>query len=142
VDIDGGVVRLEPGETKNGEARTFPFLVDPALGDLLVRQMKRTLALRQKQGRIIPWVFHIDGEPIGLFTKSWKRACRVAGCPGRLVHDLRRTAVRNLERAGVARSVAMKLIGHRTESIYKRYAIVSEADLSEAVKKAAERRGG
>src|SRR5439155_5507135 len=51
------------------------------------------------------------------------------GVPGRLVHDLRRTAVRNLERAGVPRSTAMQLTGHRTEAVYRRYAIVSEGDL-------------
>lgn len=57
--------------------------------------------------------------------------------PGKLVHDFRRTAVRNLERAGVPRSVAMKLTGHKTESIYRRYAIVSETDLAEGVEKLA-----
>src|SRR5262249_5245428 len=55
-----------------------------------------------------------------------------AGVPGRIPHDFRRTAVRNLERAGVPRSVAMKITGHRTESVYRRYAIVSAAELREA----------
>jgi hypothetical protein len=52
-----------------------------------------------------------------------------------LVHDLRRTAVRALNRAGVARSTAMMLVGHRTESIYRRYSIDDEASLREAVAK-------
>jgi hypothetical protein len=57
--------------------------------------------------------------------------------PTKLVHDLRRTAVRRLERAGVSRSVATKLTRHKTESVYRRYAIVAEADLAEGVQKLA-----
>ena len=63
---------------------------------------------------------------------AWKSACKAAGCPGGIPHDFRRTAVRNLERAGVARSVAMQMVGHKTEAIYRLYAIVNETDLQEA----------
>jgi hypothetical protein len=61
----------------------------------------------------------------------------MAGCPGRLMHDFRRTAVRNLERAGVPRSTAMKLTGHLTDSVYGRYAIVDSSMLEEGVAKLA-----
>src|SRR5262249_31157105 len=81
--------------------------------------------------------FHRWGKPIRSFHEAWVAACERARVPGRLVHDLRRTAVRNLERAGVPRSWAMKLTGHKTESVYRRYAIVSEADLTEGGRKLA-----
>jgi integrase len=71
------------------------------------------------------------GRPIRDFRKAWAVACRDAGLAGRIPHDLRRTAVRNLERAGVPRLVAMKMVGHKTEAIYRRYALVDEAMLRE-----------
>ena len=70
----------------------------------------------------------------GSFHAVWRGVCERAEVPGRLFHDLRRTAVRNLERAGVPRSWAIKLTGHKTESVYRRYAIVSEANLTEGVR--------
>jgi len=138
VDLRAGVVRLEPGTTKNGEGRVFPFAHHPRLDSLIRVQRERTTALQRETGRIIPFVFHRHGgKPIRSFHDAWHRACRMAGVPGKLVHDLRRTAVRNLERSGASRSVAMKLVGHKTESIYRRYAIVNEADLAQAVQKVA-----
>jgi len=87
-------------------------------------------------GQIVPWVFvHPDGSRIRDFRYAWAKACRAAGVPGRLVHDFRRTAVRNLERAGVTRSAAMKLTGHKTEAVYRRYAIVDSGMLQEAAAK-------
>ena len=73
--------------------------------------------------------FRDKGDPIKDFYGAWRAACRKVGVPGIVPHDLRRSAVRNLERSGVPRSVAMKMVGHKTEAIYRRYAIVAEADL-------------
>ena len=90
----------------------------------------------------MPHLFpHLRGRRAGRrrddFRKAWTTACVKAGVPGRLVHDLRRTAVRNMERAGVSRSVATKITGHRTEHVYRRYAIVRDADLQEAARRLA-----
>ena len=78
-----------------------------------------------------------ETTPIRAFRRAWAKACVEAGVPGRIPHDLRRTAVRNLERAGVPRSTAMALVGHETESIYRRYAINDEAMLKEGIEKLA-----
>jgi integrase len=104
----------------------------PELKIALIEQLARVEALEQRLGRVIPWLFpHLSGRRAGTrrrdFRGAWVAATRAAGCPGRLRHDFRRTAVRNLEPAHVPRSVAMKLTGHRTESVYRRYAIVSDA---------------
>jgi len=135
VDFGAGLVRLEPGTTKNLAGRMFPFT--PELRALLEAQRAHTTTLSSKLGRIIPMVFHRDGLPIKSFRRAWRSACKAAGVPGRIFHDFRRTAVRNLERAGVSRSVAMQMVGHKTEAIYRRYAIVNDADLRTAAVKLA-----
>jgi integrase len=73
----------------------------------------------RRSGQIVPWLFHPDGKPIKDFRKAWALACQRAGVAGKVPDDLRRTAVRNLERAGVSRSAAMAMAGHRSESIYR-----------------------
>jgi integrase len=134
IDWTAGTVRLEPDTTKNDEGRMFPFAVLPELSDVLKRQWEYTKALQREKGQLIGSVFHRDGRPIKDYRGAWDKACESAKVVGRIPHDFRRTAVRNLERAGVPRSVAMKLTGHKTESVYRRYAIVSEADLSDGLR--------
>jgi integrase len=135
VDLEKGWLRLEPGESKTREGRMFPLT--PELRDILSKQLERTRKLELATEQLIPWVFHRQGKPIRDYYGSWDKACEIAGFPDRLVHDLRRTAVRNLERAGVPRSAAMKMTGHKTESVYRRYAIVDEAMLREGAEKLA-----
>ncbi len=74
-------------------------------------------------------------RPVRDFRKDWQRACLAAGCPGLLFHDLRRSAVRRMINCGVRETTAMRITGHRSRSVFDRYAISNQADLDEAVKK-------
>ncbi len=134
MDFAGGEVHLDPGTTKTGEGRVFPLTAE--LRALLERSGAVTRERERALGRIIQFVFtRPDGEAVGSFNKAWARACRLAGCPGRVLHDFRRTAVRNLVRAGVPERVAMQLVGWRSRQMLDRYHIVSQGDLAEAAKK-------
>lgn len=130
VDQKAEEIRLEPGTTKNQAGRVFPFT--DTLRALVAALWAEHEALKAK-GVICRSVFHRNGKPIKSFRGAWATACTAAGLPGRIPHDLRRSAVRNMERAGLSRSVAMQLTGHKTEAVYRRYAITSEADLREGV---------
>ncbi len=141
VDLEAKIVRLDPGTTKNREGRVFPFTTYPQLDELLACQRAATRTLEKDRGSIIPWVFHRRGQRLTDYKHAWTKACVAAGHPGMLVHDLRRTAVRNLERACVPRSVATKLTGHKTEAVYRRYAITNEQDLAEGIAKLAKLHG-
>lgn len=89
----------------------------------------------------MPFVFHAEGIPLGesRFYNPWRAACKRAGVLGadgrpKRPHDFRRSAVRALETGGVPRSIAKRLVGHRTDSMYQRYAITTEDDLRAAVR--------
>ena len=133
VDFSARTVRLEVGTTKNREGRLFPFTAE--LGAVLDAQRARTRAVERERGIVCPWVFHRSGEPIRYFRRSWLTACRNAGTPAKVPHDFRRTAVRNLVRAGVPEAVAMKLTGHKTRAVFERYNVVSRGDLFDAAEK-------
>ncbi len=128
INLDEGWLRLEPGTTKTGRGRIVP----------LAAEVRATLAYWQAQtlqhAPACPWVCHYHGSRLRKIPKrTWRRICQEVGLPGRLFHDLRRTAIRNMVRAGVSERVAMEISGHRTRSVFNRYNIVSESDLFDAV---------
>jgi integrase len=127
VDLKEGIVRLEVGETKNDEGRIV--FVDDETKEMFLRRWR-------SRRRPLPWVFlNADGtDRVKRFYKAWKTACTRAGLSGRLFHDLRRTAIRNMVRAAIPERVAMKISGHKTRSVFDRYNIVSEADLRRAAR--------
>jgi integrase len=123
-DLFAGEIRLRMAHSKNRKPRVLPLRGE--LAEIIERARER----RRPDCR---FVFHLDGQPIGSFRKSWAIACKKAQLPGLLVHDLRRSAVRSLIRAGVSQTVAMKLPGHRSAEMFRRYDITSADDLAAAI---------
>jgi integrase len=134
VDLENKTVRLEAGETKNDEPRFIPLA-----GELL-EMLRMQKELRDSTWPQCPWVFSRNGKRIKSIRGAWDAACVAAGLVDEngdavpLLHDLRRTGVRNLIRAGVPERVAMVISGHKTRSVFDRYNIVSERDLHEAAR--------
>jgi integrase len=133
VDRSAREVRLF--DSKNGRGRVLPL--DDALSALLERRWQaREYALSDGTTALSAFVFHrSDGQSVGSFYKVWRRACEQANVPGTLFHDLRRSAVRDLIRAGVPQSVAMAITGHETDSVFRRYDIASEQDKRTALER-------
>ena len=124
VDLGGHSIRLWTGTTKNDEGRFLP----------LEGEVWRIIEEQRKSPIVgCPYVFHRNGRRILTFYKAWSEACAKAKCPGILFHDFRRTAARNLMRAGLSESQAMMITGHKTREVFRRYNIVTEGDLREAV---------
>lgn len=123
VDLPGGVIRLAPSRSKTKVSRVLPIST-PLRKVLQRREKKRTTGDHL--------VFKHDGVTVRQWRAAWPNACRKAGVPGRLFHDCRRTAARNLIRAGVPERVAMLLTGHKTRCVFDRYNIVNERELTTA----------
>jgi integrase len=124
VDLGSRTIRLEPGTTKNQEGR-----------EVTIESGRLLELLRQcmEDKRPDDHVFARGGKPIRGFRKSWKNLCTAAGVPALLFHDLRRTAARNLRAAGVPEEIIMRIAGWKTSSVFKRYAIVDQADVRAAL---------
>jgi integrase len=128
VDLVAGEIRIQKVQAKGKKPRTLPIYGD----------MMEWLEWQAKQcAEGCDLVFHWNAKPLGSHLKGWDRGCVEAGIEGLHFHDLRRSAIRNMERAGIPRNIAMQISGHRTESVYRRYDIVVEADIKSAGEKLA-----
>jgi integrase len=147
VDLRVGEVRLDPVTTKNREGRVF--YLTPELQQLLKEQRASADEIQRQKNMIVQHVFfhrpvskagalgYLAGHRISGcgFYQAGRRARTAAGCPGRIPHDFRRTAIRNMVRAGIPERVAMKLSGHKTRSVFDRYNVVSDGDLRDAARR-------
>ena len=133
-DVGEDVIYLRAENSKTRKVETMPLE-----GELAAIIERRRSAQMVKDGnctnRLAEFVFHREGQPIGDFRKAWATARKKANVDHKLFHDLRRTASRNMIVAGVPQAVAMKITGHRTDSMFRRYAIVDEAQKREALAK-------
>lgn len=128
-DRDAATLMLPGRITKNGKPRKLVL-------DGIYREM---IARRVASRRLdCPFIFHRQGKPMGSFRKAWAHACRKAGVPGLIVHDLRRSSIRNMIRAGVDKTIAKKISGHATDAVFDRYNISSDEDLRDAMQKTEE----
>ena len=133
IDRDEGYARLEVGTTKNKAGRTV--VLDDVLRDVIERQWSTRIG----NGILIPYVFpnRIGTDKIKDFRYVWGKACEKARIGKKYFHDFRRSAVRNLTRAGVPQRLAQEITGHKTRSVFERYNIISEADLRLAAERQA-----
>ena len=131
-DVPDGSVFLRGMKSKNG----LPYFV-PEAGEIHGIIERRSAARKvEVNGTIMRCnlVFHDgQGNAIQEFRKSWRTACEKSGVPHLLVHNLRRSAARNLIRSGCSEDVAMQVGGWKSRSIFERYNVTSEADVIAAV---------
>ena len=124
--VKGDVIELQAEDAKGDgdkeNARSIP-MVGKDLAGILERRKAARQVKADGTTTLAALIFHHDGQAIVDFRKAWKSACKKAGVPGRLFHDLRRSAVKNLDEAGVSRDVAMSISGHKTQAMYTRYNI-------------------
>jgi len=126
INLLDGTIRLWRGTTKSGEPRHVTLTVET----------KTLIAACVTGKQPSDYVFtRKDGQRIRDFREAWATLTKVAGVPDLLFHDLRRSAVRNLVRAGVPEQVAMSISGHKSRSVFDRYDITTDRDRAEAARK-------
>lgn len=122
IDLQSRTVRLEAGETKSGEGRS-------AVMTSSTFELIRACCDGKKPDE---HVFTRNRTPVKSIRGVWSTITQDAGLPGLLVHDLRRSAIRRMIQRGIPQHVAMRISGHKTVSVFHRYAIVAQSDLADA----------
>jgi integrase len=125
-----------PGDVcKNREGRTLPISGLPVLPEIIERRRQAARVEVNGTTEMVPFIFHRAGRAVANFDKAWATATEQAGCPGKIFHSLRRTAVRQMIRAGVPIPVAKLWSGHTTDEIFYRYGILDTNDMRKAFEK-------
>lgn len=127
-----GEIRLPDG--KNGDPAIVPLTMRDADGRVVLNPLGVIIERRWLDRNLAsPLVFHYRGKPLGdRLLDCFKEACVAAGEPVRYIHDMRRSAVRNLVRAGVDKTVAKKITRHRSDTVFTAYNITSIEDQERA----------
>jgi integrase len=123
IDLKKGFIRLKDIDTKTGEARSIP------IGRELTEVFQTLPVGLAGQGHQVMYVFTRHGQRIKSVREVFARVCADIGIADFVFHDLRHTAVTNLRRAGVDALTAMKITGHKTMAVFKRYNTIDEDDL-------------
>lgn len=132
-DLEGDTLRLTADNAKNRTARDIPITGERLIAIIERRRFARNVKQTDGTVKLTDLIFHRAGRPVQDFRDSWATACKLAGVHGRICHDLRRTAARNLLLAGVRREVAKQITGHKTDSMFNRYTFPTAADLRNAM---------
>jgi integrase len=129
-DVQGNEIQLRAELSKNRKA--YRICMNRELAELIERRRQERAIATPQGAAICRYIFHRNGKPLGNFREAWVAACAAAGCPGTIPHDMRRSAVRNLVRAKVPRSIAKKWTGHESDTVFERYNIIEGDDMQEA----------
>lgn len=130
--VGDDVIYLAAKNSKTRKPESIP--IEGELQEIIERRRAAQVWEDEEgEARFSVYVFHVDGQPVGDFRKAWATACKAAKVGSLLFHDLRRTAARNMIAAGTPQAVAMKITGHRTDAMFRRYAIVNEDQKRDAL---------